>query len=131
MGCGRRLHQKYAVSGPLEVYDSYLYCKIFISLEIAIRRLQLYPFLPTAFRRIIITAIVIELRRFYKHSLHNQWGFQEVTNTEFAIAFAVNTMRQRLPHAVILDLKKAYECVPRAVLQAMIDDAVPPQLSVM
>lgn len=85
--------------------------------------------LTPAFRRLISTAIVMELQKHYKESAENQWGFQERTNTECAVAFAVNNMRRHLPYAVLLDLRKAFDCVPRHTLQKMIDQRLPTGLS--
>lgn len=87
--------------------------------------------LTSAFRRMIATALTIEIKRHYKHSARNQWVFQEGTSTECAIAYAVNKMRQNLPFAALLDLKKAYDCVPRARLQQMLDKRLPSLLSTM
>lgn len=85
--------------------------------------------LTPAYRRLICTAIVIELRKKYRESVENQWGFQERTNTECAIIFAVNKLRANLPYAVLLDLKKVYDCVPQHKLQQMVDKQLPVGLS--
>lgn len=41
--------------------------------------------------------------------------------TKCAVAFAANTIRWRLLRAVLLDLKKANDLVPRATIQHLID----------
>lgn len=75
--------------------------------------------------------MVLELSKYYKHSLQNQWGFHTYTNTECAIPCAVNTIRKHLPYAAVLDLRKSYDCVPRGVLQGMLDASLPTQLSIV
>lgn len=87
--------------------------------------------LTTSFRRLICTALTIEIRKHYRHSLKHQWGFQDGSNTDCAIAFAVNKLRHDLPYATLLDLRKAYDCVPRNTLQTIIDQRLPSGLSVM
>lgn len=62
--------------------------------------------LTTSYRRLISTALTQEVKKYYRHSCRNQWGFQDGTNTECVIAFATNELRRRLPPAAILDLKK-------------------------
>lgn len=57
--------------------------------------------------------------------------FQVGSNTECAIAFALNTVRKQLSHEAVLDLIKAYDCVPRELLQKMLDERLPPNLSIM
>lgn len=87
--------------------------------------------LTPAFRRLISTALVLELQKHYKESVEHQWGFQTRTNTECAVTFAVNNLRKRLPYAVLLDLRKAFDCVPRHTLQMMVDQRLPTGLSNM
>lgn len=87
--------------------------------------------LTTAFRRLITTALTLCIRRHYQTSEREQWGFQDGSNTECAIAFAVNMLRRRYPNAAVLDLRKAYDCVPRHILQRMIEARLPPDLSTM
>lgn len=69
--------------------------------------------LTPAFRRLISTTLVMELRAHYREPLQNQWGFQDSINTECAVAYAVQKIRSNLPYAAVLDLRKAYDCVPR------------------
>lgn len=77
--------------------------------------------LTHAFRILISTLLVMELRKHYRESLENKWGFQDRTNTECAIIFAVNKLRTNLRYAALLDLNKAFDCVPRHTLQKMVD----------
>lgn len=86
--------------------------------------------LTTAFRRAIASAINDSLQREYT-PLREQWGFITGTNTECAIAFAVSQLRHKLPRAALLDIKKAYDMVPRDILQRLADDKLPPELSIM
>lgn len=45
------------------------------------------------------------------------------------MAFAINNMRTKLPRAALLDLKKAYDLVPKAKLQKLIEHRLPVGLS--
>lgn len=54
-----------------------------------------------------------------------QWGFRDNSGTEGAIALAVNKVRQRFSLADLLDLKKAYDLVPRCQLQVTADPSFP------
>lgn len=85
----------------------------------------------SAFRRLISTALITELQMFYSHSEEHQWGFQKKTKTECEIIYAVNDLRVNLPFAALLDLYKAYDCVPRKILQDILDKRLPPALSTM
>lgn len=85
--------------------------------------------LTTALRRLIGTALTHQLARKYA-SLPLQWVFQSGTNTECAVCLASNRIRRELPMTVILDLNKAYDTVPRHILQKMLDERLPHDLSV-
>lgn len=85
--------------------------------------------LTPGFRRLISTALTTQLTNFYSQSLARQWVFQRGTNTECAICYASNTVRRELPMAAILDLRKAYDSVPRQLLQTMLDEQLPAALS--
>lgn len=43
--------------------------------------------------------------------------------------YAVNNLRKNLPYAALLDLHKAYDCVPRNTLQHILDQRLPLSLS--
>lgn len=86
--------------------------------------------LTTAFRRAIATAINDKLDHAYT-PLREQWGFLKGSNTECAIAFAVGQLRRKLPKAALFDIRKAYDVVPRAILQRLVDEKLPPELSLM
>lgn len=84
--------------------------------------------LTTAYRRMIATALNIELEKSYKPG-YGQWGFRRGSNTECAVAYVVNQRRQNLPLTALLDLRKAYDLVPRDILQQMLDSRLPSGLS--
>lgn len=86
--------------------------------------------LTNAFKRLITTTLTIKLRPLQSSNLM-QWGFQDGSNTEYAIAFSITTLRRRFPHAALLDLAKAYDCVPRDILQRLMDEKLPSELSTM
>lgn len=77
---------------------------------------------------LIGTALKEELNKHYCHP-PRQWGFQTDTNTECPISFATNEMRRHRQLATILDLKKAYDRVPRKILQDMLDEPMPSVMS--
>lgn len=84
--------------------------------------------LISVFRKLISTALTGQIKQTYNaHVL--QWGFRDNSGTEGAIAFAVNKLRLGYSKAVILDLKKTYDLVPRCKLQDMVDLRFPPRLA--
>lgn len=87
--------------------------------------------LTLAFRRVISTALTLELERYYKNDHPRQWEFQKGDNTECVIAFAANRLRSSLPRSALLDLKKACDMVSRDILQTMLDERLPSTLSTM
>lgn len=87
--------------------------------------------LTSALSRLINTALTIELCRLYPHAEDNQCGFQPKSNTECAITYAVNKLRNNVPFAALLDLRKAYDCVPRKTLQDVFDKHLPNGLRTM
>lgn len=84
--------------------------------------------LISVFRKVIASALTREIGNHYTPN-DCQWGFRCESGTECGIAFAVNLLRRELPMAVLLDLKKAYDLVPRSKLQVMIDKALPSNLA--
>lgn len=97
------------------------------------------PSLPTNYRPISLTSI---LRRIITSSLvaavaesaspHlNQWGFQKQSNSECALAYVVNNQQQNLPYTAVLDLKKAYDTVPRDLLLKLVKKRLPSTLASM
>lgn len=86
--------------------------------------------LTRAFRHLIATALNMELLRVFEAEPH-QWGFQLGSTTDCAIAFAVNNMRCPLRHAALLDIRKAYDTLPRNILQSLVDRHIPSPLSSM
>lgn len=85
--------------------------------------------LCSALRRLIAAALTAELCTHYVDPHAFQWGYRPGTSTEAAICFAVGRMRTGLPHAVLLDIKKAFDCVPRQFLQKLLDKRLPAGLS--
>lgn len=84
--------------------------------------------LISAFRKVISTALLADIERHYTPNLM-QWGHRRGSGTEVAIIFAINKLRINLPLAVFLDLKKAFDLVPRIALQKMVDAALPSNLA--
>ncbi len=83
--------------------------------------------LTSIFRRIISSALSLEIEKVYSPD-HSQWGFQKGSNTECAIAFVTNKIRRTLPKAAFLDLRKAYDTVPRHVLLRILHNKLPSHL---
>lgn len=106
-------------------------------LLVPIYKQQTDPALPTnnrpvcltpSFRRLISTTLTHQLTAHYQ-SRPTQWRFRPGTNTECAIAFSYNKLRRELPIAAVMDLRKAYDSVPRQTLQNMLDKQFPAALS--
>lgn len=57
------------------------------------------------------------------------WDLQNGSNTECSIAFALETLRRKLPHVSVLDLRKAYDCVARNLIMNFMDEILAPELS--
>lgn len=72
----------------------------------------------------------MEIEQVYETE-HGKLGFQRGSNTECAIVSAVNQLRHALARAALLDLEKAYDRVPRAILQSMLEERLPPTLTIM
>ncbi|PXF39626.1 RNA-directed DNA polymerase from mobile element jockey [Gracilariopsis chorda] len=64
-------------------------------------------------RKAVSSAINAVITKAY-HFHPNQWGFQKHVGTEFAILHADNAVRQGKNQVAILDLRRAYDMVPRA-----------------
>ena len=78
-------------------------------------------------RKVIESAIDSEVRRTYKfHS--SQYGFQRVIGTEAAILRATDLIDKEFEYCAILDLKSAYDKVPRDKLAELLRDRLPPNL---
>lgn len=84
--------------------------------------------LTTAFRRIISSAILKEVEKLFVAST-SQWGFQRGTSTGCAVAQATNYLRGSISHAAFLDLKKAYDVLPRAKLLKILERRLPSTLA--
>lgn len=84
--------------------------------------------LISAFRKMISAALLSEIDKHYSPD-PRQWGHRRGSGVEAAVAYAVNTLRRDMPMAVFLDLKKAFDLVPRAQLQGMVDASLPEILS--
>lgn len=81
-------------------------------------------------RRIISSAVDRCVRRTL--SFHpRQWGFRRQTGTEHALAFLAAQRKKGLQHAFILDLKGAYDRVPRDKLIQYCAQRLDAQLSGM
>lgn len=61
--------------------------------------------LPTSYRRLIETALNLELRKAYE-TAHGKWGFQPGSNTECAIAYVIKQRWHSLPLKALLDVRK-------------------------
>lgn len=85
--------------------------------------------LISVFRKLIAAALTIEICRAYPAPDDMQWGFRKGCGTECAVAFAVNSIRRRLPLVVLLDLKKAYDMVPRVKLHQTLESRLPSNLA--
>lgn len=66
----------------------------------------------SVFRRTITKALTGQIREEYKFH-PNQWGFLKQTDTDVAIASAINSIRKGRNNIALLDLSKAYDTVPR------------------
>ena len=76
-------------------------------------------------RKVIHSAIVSEVRRLYKfHS--SQYGFQRGIGTDAAILRATDLMEEEFKYCAILDLKSAYDKVPRDKLAELLSEMLPP-----
>ena len=80
--------------------------------------------LTTSFRRIITKALTLQLTSSSPLIHQLQWGFQRGSNTECAIAYAANKIRSGHNKVALLDMKKAYDKVPRDILMDMIAKTV-------
>lgn len=47
------------------------------------------------------------------------------------LAYAVNLLRHKLPNIAVVDIRKAYDCVPRHLLQRLLEEKLPYELSTM
>lgn len=79
--------------------------------------------LLSCFRKVISSALTIELRKEYTVHPH-QWGFQSKMNTEMAIARAIQQQDRGYTIAAILDLRQAYDRVPRVQLLQLLKKRV-------
>ena len=86
--------------------------------------------LTTSFRRIITTAISMLIKRSSLSFHENQRGFLTGSNTEISIAYAVNKSQNGFSKVLLLDLRKAFDIVPRIILQELVDEVLPPSLSI-
>ena len=87
--------------------------------------------LVSPFRKVIGIAVRNLIRSKHKNNGPNlhQFGFQKNSNTECAIAYTINSMRHRFPHAVFLDIKKAYDMVTKYLLDKQCQKVLPPSLA--
>lgn len=78
----------------------------------------------SVFRRIIGVSLTSEVEKSYEPR-YLQWGHRKGMDTECAVAYVDNALRRKLPTVALLDLKKAYDIVPRVTRQAMLDHRLP------
>lgn len=86
--------------------------------------------LTTIFRRLISAALASVVDEHYTPHAH-QWGFRRGLNVENELAFANNKLRDSFPLAAVLDLRKAFDLVPRHILARLLGRRVPVSLARM
>lgn len=84
--------------------------------------------LISVFRKVVGAALIPKVVKHYEPSRF-QWGHRSKSGTECAVMFAIHQLRHGLPCAALLDLRKAYDMVPRRKLMRLIEHRLPLNLA--